>query len=116
MSIISLPGQVLTNFAGIFPPHRMRMLLRTFQLALPSLWHVGSVLFLVFFVFAVLGMHLLGNAAHGGMIDDRINFETFGSSMFVLFFSLTGENWPSVLHDLLAQVCPTHLGSFPTDF
>lgn len=80
------------------------MLLRTFQLALPSLWHVGSVLFLVFVVFSILGLYLLGDAEHTGMIDSRINFETFGNSMFVLFTALTGENWPTVMRDLMVQV------------
>jgi hypothetical protein len=85
----------------------MRVLIRTLRLSLPSLWQVGSIIFLVFIVFAILGMYLLGDAERGGMINEEINFESFGSSLWILFFILTGENWPTLMHDFMYQVRPS---------
>ncbi|KAK3242941.1 hypothetical protein CYMTET_47370 [Cymbomonas tetramitiformis] len=81
----------------------LRMLLRTFIFSLPSLWNVGSLLFLVMFVYSILGMYLLGGCPQGEVIDQDTNFETFTNAIFVLLRSCTGENWNSIFHAYLEE-------------
>ena len=77
-------------------------------LSIPSLGNVGSILFLNLYVYAVMGMNLFSDVSvEGGcgprdctMIDERSNFQTFGSSMLTLFRTVTGESWNGIMHDL----------------
>mmetsp|Transcript_12151 Transcript_12151/g.42104 ORF Transcript_12151/g.42104 Transcript_12151/m.42104 type:complete len:1551 (-) Transcript_12151:19-4671(-) len=85
----------------------LRMLLRTFVMTLPALWNIGLVLFLVFFIFAILGMYLVGDVPRGENITQDSNFESFGSSMLMLFRSCTGEGWNSALHEILTYADDT---------
>jgi len=84
----------------------LRMLLRTFILSLPSLWNVGSLVFMSFFIFAILGIYLLGDAPRGDTINGSVNFETFGRAMFVLLRSCTGENWTEIFHAYMSEGYP----------
>ena len=53
-----------------------------------ALMNVGSLLVLLFFVFAVMGMNLFSDADRDGeFITNYNNFESFGYSMLTLFFA-----------------------------
>merc|ERR1719456_1313162 len=69
-------------------------------LTLPSLVNVGGILFLLFFIYAVLGMQLFARVAHGEYLSDRANFQSFGSSLVTLFRASTGESWNGIMYDL----------------
>eukprot|EP00602_Paraphysomonas_sp_CaronLab_P011653 CAMPEP_0185044124 /NCGR_PEP_ID=MMETSP1103-20130426/43276_1 /TAXON_ID=36769 /ORGANISM="Paraphysomonas bandaiensis, Strain Caron Lab Isolate" /LENGTH=685 /DNA_ID=CAMNT_0027584359 /DNA_START=680 /DNA_END=2737 /DNA_ORIENTATION=+ len=78
--------------------------LKTLMFSIPSLLNVGSLLCLVLFVFAVIGMNLFYDAERdGGAINEYNNFENFGSTMLLLLSCLTGEGWNAVMHSLLNQ-------------
>ena len=82
----------------------LRMIISTFITSIPSLWNIGALLFLSFFVFAILGMNLFYAADFvPGVIDGQCNFRTFRSSLYVVFRSLTGEGWQNILHELMDQ-------------
>ena len=67
---------------------QLRDLIVTMILSFPSLLNVGSLLCLVIFIFAVLGVNIFTflnvQSEFGGINADR-NFETFGSSFLLLF-------------------------------
>ena len=79
----------------------VRMLVRTFLLSIPSLYNVGTLLILSYFIFAVLGNNLLGGCERTGAIDDRSNFEWFGTSFLLLFRATCGENWNAIMHEYM---------------
>eukprot|EP00899_Mesostigma_viride_P005849 jgi/Mesvir1/15265/Mv06486-RA.2 len=83
----------------------MRLFLSTFTLSLYSLANIGPVVGLTFVVFALLGMHLLGDLPleghHGGGIVGSARFDTFLNSLYTLFTMCTGEDWPIILHALM---------------
>jgi hypothetical protein len=81
----------------------LRILLGTFITSLPSILNVGSVLSLMFFIFATLGKNLFATADRGDSIDDLANFENFGNAVFTLFRSVTGEDWNSIMNAYLNQ-------------
>ena len=69
----------------------LRTLLQTLLFSLPALFNVGSVLFLFFFIFAVMGMNLFGAVKMQDSLTRHANFEVFGSSLLLLFRSATGK-------------------------
>jgi len=64
---------------------------------------VGSVLFLAYFIFAVLGMHLFGTVVRGEFLNEHANFETFAKSLLTTFRMSTGESWNGIMHDCQVQ-------------
>ena len=80
------------------------ILVKTLYFSLPSLINVATLLLLSFFVFAVVGMNLFGEAEKDGeLFNDYANFHGFASSMLLLFQCMTGENWNSTMHLLKSQ-------------
>ena len=53
--------------------------------SLPALFNIGALIFLITFIYAIIGINLFGHVKHQGAIDDLVNFQTFGSSMMLLF-------------------------------
>lgn len=55
--------------------------------------NVTALLFLVFFIFSILGVFLFGNIKSGWAIDETNNFQDFHHSIELLFRCATGEDW-----------------------
>lgn len=74
--------------------------------AIPTMVNVGGLLFLIFFIYAVLGMHLLGKikpADDAEFLSDHANFASFGTSLLTVFRMATGESWNGIMHDCMVQ-------------
>lgn len=67
--------------------------------ALPTIMNVGTVLFLVYFIYAILAMNLFGTVKRGEFLSERANFETFGVSLLTVFRMSTGESWNGIMMD-----------------
>ena len=63
----------------------IRKLLLAVVISLPALFNIGALLFLITFIYAIIGINLFGHVKHQGVLDDVVNFETFGRSMMLLF-------------------------------
>jgi len=70
----------------------LRAIFNTLVLSLPSIVNVGSLLCLMLFMFAVLGMNLFNGVDQvpGSGIDANMNFETFGNSLITIVTVFTG--------------------------
>lgn len=79
----------------------LRALFVTMIKSAGALANVGSLLFLLMFIFAVLGMNLFGKLPHGEAINDRNNFQNFGNSMSLLFRIFSGDAWSQIMVDTL---------------
>jgi hypothetical protein len=80
----------------------LRTLFQTLLYSLPALSNVGSVLFLFFFIFAVMGMNLFGKIKYTtGEINRYANFEEFHYALLTLFRMSTGEAWNGLMHDCM---------------
>lgn len=69
--------------------------------SIPSLVNVFALLFLIFFIYSVLGVFLFRNITSGLVIDDYANFKNFGNAMTTLFRCSTGEDWHRVMFDTM---------------
>ena len=79
----------------------LRMLFNTLVISLPGLVNIGALLFLLCFVFAVLGMNLFGKVTFGENLNEDANFTNFGNSLLILLRMVTGEAWNSIMYDTM---------------
>lgn len=93
----------------------IRQLLVALMISLPALFNIGTLLFLVIFIYAIIGMSAFGRVKKQGNLDDIVNFETFGSSMMLLFRLSTGSGWNDVMSSLSLQPpdCDPNYEGFP---
>ncbi|XP_036593864.1 sodium channel protein type 11 subunit alpha [Trichosurus vulpecula] len=80
----------------------IRTLLFALMMSLPSLFNIGLLLFLVMFIYAIIGMTNFSHVKYEAGIDDMFNFRTFGSSMLCLFQITTSAGWDALLSPMLS--------------
>ncbi|NXF86076.1 SCN4A protein, partial [Eubucco bourcierii] len=79
----------------------IRTLLFALLMSLPALFNIGLLLFLVMFIYAIVGMANFACVGWEGGIDNLFNFQTFDSSMLCLFQITTSAGWDTLLVPLL---------------
>lgn len=84
----------------------IRTLLFALMMSLPALLNIGMLLFLVMFMYAILGMSQFAYVQKIGGIDDMLNFETFPNSFLLLFQASTSENWNTFLEPIMLDDPP----------
>jgi hypothetical protein len=84
----------------------LRKLLQTVANSLAQAGNLGLLLFLLYFIFACLGVELFGrmacttaNPCEG--MNNKANFDHFFMALLVLFRLSTGDNWNGILKDAL---------------
>lgn len=78
------------------------MIIQTFIASLDPLASIGSLLVLILFVYAIVGVTLFGNVKRNGVLNDTINFESFPAAALTLFVVATGDGWTDI-RDALAK-------------
>jgi hypothetical protein len=71
----------------------------TLIMTLPGLANVAAVVFLLFFIFAVIGVQLFATTAYNESLSEHANFRTFGMAIVTLFRFATGENWNGFMYE-----------------
>ncbi|KFP07317.1 Sodium channel protein type 10 subunit alpha, partial [Calypte anna] len=79
----------------------IRTLLFALLMSLPALFNIGLLLFLVMFIYAIVGMTNFACVGWEGGIDNLFNFQTFDSSILCLFQITTSAGWDNLLVPLL---------------
>ena len=73
-----------------------------------GLINIGALLFLLCFVYAVLGMNLFGKVKFGENLNEDANFTNFGNSILILLRMVTGEAWNAIMYDcMISEDCDT---------
>ncbi|KAJ8778554.1 hypothetical protein J1605_013523 [Eschrichtius robustus] len=77
----------------------VRTLLWTFIKSFQALPYVALLIVMLFFIYAVIGMQMLGKIAlvDGTQINRNNNFQTFPQAVLLLFRCATGEAWQEIL-------------------
>ncbi|XP_051994608.1 sodium channel protein type 4 subunit alpha B isoform X2 [Xyrauchen texanus] len=91
-------GRVLRLIRGT---KGIRTLLFALMMSLPALFNIGLILFLIMFIFSILGMSNFAYVKKEAGIDDMYNFETFGSSIICMFMITTTAGWDGLLLPIL---------------
>ncbi|NWV66150.1 SCN5A protein, partial [Malurus elegans] len=81
----------------------IRTLLFALLMSLPALVNIGLLLFLIMFIYAIVGMANFACVRWEGGIDDIFNFQTFFGSILCLFQITTSAGWDSLLSPLLKE-------------
>jgi hypothetical protein len=82
---------------------QVQSLIDTIIQNLPYMSNITSVLFLVLFIFAVMGVQLFAPVTLFGQtaLSEHANFQNFPNAFITLFRCTTGEAWNSIMHDLM---------------
>ncbi|NWR53180.1 SCN5A protein, partial [Regulus satrapa] len=88
----------------------IRTLLFALLMSLPALVNIGLLLFLIMFIYAIVGMANLACLPMEGGIDNIFNFQTFCGSILCLFQITTSAGWDSLLAPVLKEsdTAPPH--------
>lgn len=79
----------------------IRVLLETLWFSIPSLANIGAFMFLILFVFTVLGVQLWGQVLQDGVgLTRHMNFEDFGTAFLFLIQVTTLDNWGATMSSL----------------
>lgn len=87
-------------------------LIETLVYSIPAIANVGTLWFLVLFIFSIMGMSLYGSLPTQGrdypygLYNDHANFKYFHTAIMTLFRMSTGESWNGIMHDV-QSVYPT---------
>lgn len=81
----------------------IRTLLFALAMSLPALFNICLLLFLVMFIYAIFGMSFFMNVRRRAGVDETFNFDTFASSIVVLFQMSTSAGWDLVLDPLMDE-------------
>ncbi|XP_075261940.1 sodium channel protein 1 brain-like [Convolutriloba macropyga] len=76
---------------------RIRKLLLAFLKSGSSLLNIMMLMAIFLIIYALIGMKLFQDVRHQKFINDRVNFETFQSSIYLLFRLMTAGGWNDVL-------------------
>ena len=84
----------------------------------PALLNIGTLIFMVMFIFSVVGMSFFKFVKHNGVINDYSNMETFPRALQLLFRLCTSAGWNDVtdaysLEEPHCDVCPKKPSAFP---
>ncbi|KAL3673207.1 hypothetical protein V7S43_000930 [Phytophthora oleae] len=81
----------------------LRQLFNTLLITLPSLANIGGLLFLVFFIYAAMGVQLFAKIKFGELVTSTANFQTLLGAMITLVRCATGERWNDMMYELANQ-------------
>lgn len=79
----------------------LRRLVLTLWSSLPSLINVGSLLMLLFFIYAVIGVFMFALVELQESITVHASFQTFPLALVTLFRISTGEGWEGIMFDAM---------------
>jgi len=85
----------LVRMVGKVPA--LKKLFDTLVISASSLWNVGALIFVVFFIYAVLGVFLFGRVAWSNSgLSQHANFVNFPSAIITLWRLATGDAWEEI--------------------
>mmetsp|Transcript_5497 Transcript_5497/g.8592 ORF Transcript_5497/g.8592 Transcript_5497/m.8592 type:complete len:206 (+) Transcript_5497:5304-5921(+) len=103
--------RIMRLFRLVRASKNLRVLIDSLIVILPSIGNVGSLIMLMFFIFAVIGMNMFAGVKQQVELNENNNFTSFGMSLLLLIRCSTGENWNIIMRELALQE-DDHLVSF----
>jgi hypothetical protein len=75
----------------------LKRIFNTLILTIPSLANVGGLLFLLIYVYSVLGMYLFSKVKYNDALSENSNFQTFGRAFITMIRISTGDGWNDMM-------------------
>lgn len=79
----------------------IRKLLFALLMSLPALVNVAALLFIILFIYTIMGMNLFMNIKIQNTLTPTVNFQTFRNSFLLLFRVGTISGWNDILEALM---------------
>jgi len=95
------PIRLLLLLRMIRQDRGIKTIVNTLLESIPTIFNICCLVFLVLFVFAVVGMQLFGNVRNGVMLNTHANFRYFQNALLLLVRSVTGEGWSLIMNDCM---------------
>jgi voltage-dependent calcium channel L type alpha-1D len=92
--------RIMRMFKLIRSSVHMRLILDTVFNILPQVSNVMALIFLLFFIYAALGINLFSGVMLQDFLDSKNNFQSFEKAMIVLMKFSTGEDWNFFMFEL----------------
>ena len=92
--------RIMRVFRLVKSSQNMRIILDTIAHILPQIMNIMSLVFLLLFIYSILGMNLFAGVMFQNNYNERANFRTFEDSILLLYRWMTGENWHAIMNDL----------------
>ena len=92
--------RIMRMFKLIRSSVHMRLILDTVFNILPQVSNVMALIFLLFFIYAALGINLFSGVMLQEFLDSKNNFQSFDKAMIVLMKFSTGEDWNYYMFEL----------------
>ncbi len=71
----------------------LQMMFMTLYYSVPSLLNVGALIFILMFIYSIIGMNLFGGLEYEGGIHQYTNFDTFPTAMQTMYRIGTLDSW-----------------------
>ena len=78
----------------------IKIIFDTILIIMPQITNFMTLMLLLLFIFAALGMNQYGGLARGDFLTEKNNFADVGNAMLYLFRSSTGEDWNKIMYEL----------------
>jgi len=103
VAVTARVARVLLLFRVIRRAKTMRQLADVVIQELPSIVNVSGLLFLVLFIYTVVGINLFAQVQLQENLNMHANFQTFWRAFLTLFRCATGEGWNNILYELMLR-------------
>jgi hypothetical protein len=102
--------RLLWSFQIFLSFESFRKIFRIFMMALPTFSALILIIYIIAYIYALIGMELFGFLMQEGIgINRHANFKNFGVAVMTLFRVSVGENWTDILVDLQREVQPNYI-------
>ena len=102
--IARIVGRVARIFKASQQLSGLQIIFDTFINAMPQLFSIMTLILLILYIFAILGMNLFGTVVrHGPCLNEYRNFETAPVAMMTLFGVATGDGFACVAHACMVE-------------
>jgi voltage-gated sodium channel len=79
----------------------LRAIVSTLVRSIPSIFNILILLSILFFIYAIIGYHLFGDA-------DQEHWSSFPTSLTTLFQVITLEGWPDIMEPVVSRLGPLY--------
>ncbi|KAL7694309.1 putative voltage-dependent calcium channel, alpha-1 subunit [Plasmopara halstedii] len=76
---------------------------QTFRASLRPLGQIFFLMFMIYFIFAIVARQLFGGVRYGPAMNSFSNFRSFGSATLLLFQIMSGDDWHLTMTDCMIQ-------------
>jgi len=81
----------------------LRALISTLIVSLPALGNIAALLFLMTFIYAIVGVQQFAKIGFEDALNEHAHFQNFAVAFLTLARSSTGENWNGMMYSMSMQ-------------